>query len=116
MHMRIQMNKDTLPAILSQRGAFRKLVMNREKYTDGNVLVIRHVGQIAPHSVPGAPLLIGKYREPIAGTTLDMFQTSNLRVGECWIYKGERFYVMMNDIITSTEYSPAITEFVAIRD
>jgi hypothetical protein len=47
---------------------------------------------------------------------LEIFQTSGLRVGECWIYKGERFYVMMNDIITSTEYSPAITEFVAIRD
>lgn len=116
MHMRIQMNKDALPAIIAGRGAVRKLVMAREKYIDGNVLVIRHVGQIAPHSVPGAPLLIGTYRESIAGTKLEIFQTSNLRVGECWIYKGERFYVVMNDIITATDYTPAITEFVAIRD
>jgi hypothetical protein len=115
--MRIQMNnKDKLPAIIAGRGAVRELVTKHEKHPYGNVLVIRHVGQIAPHSVPGAPILIGKYREPIAGTTLEIFQTSNLRVGECWIYKGERFYVMMNDIITSTEYSPAIMEFVAMRD
>ena len=114
--MRIQMNKDELPAIISGRGAVRQLITAKEKYIYGNVLVIRHVGQIAPGSVPGAPVLIGKYREPIAGTTLEIFQTSNLRVGECWVYKGERFYVMMNDIITGTDYSPAITEFVAIRD
>lgn len=114
--MRIQMNKDRLSAIIAGRGAVRKLIMQRTKYITGNVLVIRHVGQIAPYSVTGAPVLIGKYREPIAGTTLEIFQTSAMRVGECFNYRDERFTVAMNDIITGTDYSPAITEFVAIRD
>jgi hypothetical protein len=114
--MLIEIATTELFAILSQRGAVRKLVMTKTKYIDWNVLVIRHIGQIAPGYAPGAPALIGTYREPIAGTTLEIFQTSALRKWERFMYNGNQCCVLMNDIITGTDYTPAITEFVAIRD
>lgn len=116
MRIKIDIDLPTLKTLITGRNAVRKLVMRRATYISGNVLIIRHVGQIAPYTVTGAPVLIGQYREPIAKTTLEIFQVSCLQIGECFLHGDERFRVEMNDIITATDWSPAITEFVAVRD
>lgn len=116
MRMQIDIDYATLKTLIAGRSAVRKLVMQRATYISGNVLVIRHVGQIAPYTVTGAPVLIGQYREPIAKTTLEIFQVSCLQVGEYFLYGDEKFRVEMNEVLTATDWSPAITEFVAVRD
>lgn len=115
--MIIQIDPNELPAIIAGRGAVRRLVMQKTKYITGNVIVIRCVGQIAPYMVAGGPpTVIGTYSDQIGGGLLEIFQTSAMSIGEYFWTKSIPYCCVMNDIITATDYSPAITEFVAIRD
>jgi hypothetical protein len=119
MKTRPTISIERLQEIISERGGVRKLLIDYPNKLVGNALVVRCVGFMLPFTVSDYPNVMGKYNVPTTNEVREIFQPSSLKVGEYFRFGlrgAERLKVVMNEITLPTETTPAITEFVAIRD